>query len=241
MFGDLASSLMIRVYSVLNQRLRILVILFGAAAQSVRRLLADAEEDVRAADGIEAVEDGGVGAVGEGVGENRHGGPCAGDEVGGELRHERVGGVGACGEHDDIGGDGHRDNGVASGRRGGGGREDVDDAVEAMDITLIIERAGIICGRNGEGDGARTHDLRACVGVFERVGAGAGAAVGDDDHGMDGICLHGESVGVPRHQRECLAVIDVKSGRAGGCDAVHLVNVVGGGDDKVGLGGCSCD
>ena len=64
-------------------------------------LLTDAQENVGTANGFEAIEGGGVGAVRERICETWHRGPRG--EVGTEFWNEKPGGVGAGGFHDNIG------------------------------------------------------------------------------------------------------------------------------------------
>ena len=65
--------------------------------------LGNSQEDVGTADRFEAAKGGGVGAVGEVVGENRDVEPIAPREIGTELRHQGVSCVCASGCDGDVG------------------------------------------------------------------------------------------------------------------------------------------
>src|SRR5215469_16831037 len=96
--------------------------------------LADSQEDVGAADGVEAVEGCGVGAIGEMVGPGWNSGPGALQEVGGKLRDQEPRCVGAGGCHDDVGAHANGENGIWRRRRAWRHAE-MDLTVKAMNGT----------------------------------------------------------------------------------------------------------
>ena len=65
-------------------------------------LLTQAEKDVGTADGIEAIENGCIGAVSKMVCVAWNAGPHAADQIGVEFGNEQPGCVGPGGGHDDV-------------------------------------------------------------------------------------------------------------------------------------------
>src|ERR1051326_9427509 len=80
-------------------------------------LLAQTQENVRAANRIKAVEDGRVGAADKRVRIIRHGGPDAADEIGIEFGNQNPGRVSSGGSHDDIGSNLNRKDQIGIGHR----------------------------------------------------------------------------------------------------------------------------
>lgn len=123
--------------------------------RGLMRLLAEAQVDIRTDSGVEAVENGGVGAVGERIGIAGNRGPELAGDVGRihwDESPRRVG-TGRC--HDNIGSNLDLKNSI--GRRVWTyGRAEVDFSTEQVDAAHVIQLGRKACGGSSE-------SLRAAV------------------------------------------------------------------------------
>jgi len=141
-------------------------------------LLAQPEEDIRAADGIEPVEDGSISAIRKRIGIAGNGCPGTADQVRIEFGNEKPGRVRAGGSHNDVGADLNRKDLVGVGH-GADETGEVNFSGKSVNRAHVIEFGRKSAGGSCQGHWAGADVLRRSSTIPIRC---KWRVVGRDDH-----------------------------------------------------------